>query len=135
MNNIYHYYFDKLNYKKKHSSNHMNKARYKDISINDIDTMIDLDEDAYNKKIDSICNIRLEETYKNELTKEKNKCLFNIIKTEDICCLCGTREDKHTNKNHAFFKASHEYRCMKCNKFFYQHDHYKNPCFTPYKRL
>jgi hypothetical protein len=54
----------------------------------------------------------------------------------DICCLCGKSESYHSNnKSHKFFKIMEEYRCTKCNKFFYQHDHSLIPCFSPIKRI
>ena len=62
----------------------------------------------------------------------------NIVETQkdtlpDKCCLCGNFKDNHNENNrHKFFKIKEEYRCKICNKFFYEHDHAKNPCFSPY---
>lgn len=53
----------------------------------------------------------------------------------EICCLCGFKYSEHSNKRHGFFKAIADYRCKNCSKFFYQHDHYNNPCFRPYKYI
>ena len=53
----------------------------------------------------------------------------------DICCICGVRKEKHAHINHGFFPCLEEYRCKRCSKFFYQHDHRKNPCFSPYKYI
>lgn len=54
----------------------------------------------------------------------------------DICCLCGKSKSYHSNnKPHKFFKIIEEYRCKKCNKFFYQHNHAIMPCFSPIKRI
>jgi hypothetical protein len=53
----------------------------------------------------------------------------------DYCCMCGLHKNNHSHEQHRFFPCLDEYRCKKCTKFFYQHDHRKKPCFTPYKYL
>ena len=53
----------------------------------------------------------------------------------DVCCMCGLHKDVHSHEQHRFFSCLEEYRCKKCSKFFYQHDHRKKPCFTPYKYI
>lgn len=48
------------------------------------------------------------------------------------CCFCGCKEECHREgKLHGFFPCFEVYRCQNCNKFFYQHDHSKKPCFKP----
>ena len=53
----------------------------------------------------------------------------------DICCLCGIYKSKHSKIHHRFCKIREEYRCKICNKFFYEHNHSKTPCFFPYKYI
>jgi hypothetical protein len=61
---------------------------------------------------------------------------FNyVFTTPDICCLCGLTKEEHYITRHHFFKAIPEYKCKNCDKYFYQHDHYNNPCFRPYKYI
>ena len=55
--------------------------------------------------------------------------------TNEYCCLCGVAVEKHKNKRHKFFPCMESYRCKKCFKFFYQHDHSCNPCFEPFKYI
>lgn len=56
-------------------------------------------------------------------------------RNNEICCLCGFKYSEHSKQRHGFFKAINDYRCKNCSKFFYQHDHYNNPCFRPYKYI
>jgi len=73
-------------------------------------------------------------THPNIITSFPSDC--GSLKYNDICCLCGKPESHHSNnKPHKFFKIIEEYRCKKCNKFFYQHNHSLTPCFTPIKRI
>lgn len=58
-----------------------------------------------------------------------------VFKEEPFCCLCGLRKSKHSYARHRFFEAKPEHKCIECNKWFYQHDHEKSPCFDPYVRL
>lgn len=86
-------------------------------------------ENERNKNIDffhSIQNEFMNETYTTEDLIERN---------EDICCICGTKKTLHYKKRHKFFKASQEYKCVNCGKYFFQHNMVKNPCFSPLKRL
>lgn len=59
---------------------------------------------------------------------------INKLKDTNYCCLCGIHQSCHTNK-HRFFKIEENYKCKKCHKFFFQHNHLFNPCFTPYEYL
>jgi hypothetical protein len=67
----------------------------------------------------------------NSIFNSINKNL--IISTDfndpnnDICSLCGFHLDFHHNKTHRYIRILEEYRCIKCNKFFFQHNHKK--CF------
>lgn len=53
----------------------------------------------------------------------------------NYCCLCGNHKNNHNDQLHKFFASYDAYRCKKCNKFFYQHNHCKNPCFNPHQRI
>lgn len=53
----------------------------------------------------------------------------------NYCCLCGNHKNDHNDQLHKFFASYDDYRCKKCNKFFYQHNHCKNPCFNPHQRI
>jgi len=57
------------------------------------------------------------------------------INKYNFCCLCGRDKYYHKNIPHHYYSAKDKYRCQKCNKFFYEHDHKKNPCFTPFEYL
>ena len=52
-----------------------------------------------------------------------------------FCCLCGKYDFEHKNERHHFFAAFEDHRCIKCNKWFFQHNHKKNPCWQPTKYL
>ena len=52
-----------------------------------------------------------------------------------FCCLCGKYDYEHKNERHSFFAAFEDHRCIKCNKWFFQHNHKKNPCWQPTKYL
>ena len=52
-----------------------------------------------------------------------------------FCSICGLLAKNHYNETHRFFRAFDLHRCIHCNKFFYQHDHSRNPCWKPYKYL
>ena len=51
------------------------------------------------------------------------------------CCICGLPRGSHTANTHKFFECSEKYKCKKCGKYFYQHNHCKNSCFDPHVRL
>jgi hypothetical protein len=52
---------------------------------------------------------------------------------EQQCILCGKTLNQHTGTKHVFIAERHEYRCRQCGKFFYQHNHLKNSCYSPHK--
>lgn len=52
---------------------------------------------------------------------------------EQQCVLCGKTLDGHKKNHHVFIATRDEYRCKICGMFFYEHDHSKNSCYTPYK--
>ena len=91
-------------------------------------------------------NIIIGSDYKNDCQPNKKKHINNYsvnlesididpkVRNVDICCLCGHRRNAHVQL-HKFFPCYQEYRCKKCGKFFFQHDHLKQPCFTPFKQL
>lgn len=93
------------------------------------------DECVYSKNENIIVAGNHNRNNDNETHMQQNGLnkLNNI--QENICCICGTTQSQHYTKRHAFFKASYEYRCKRCGKYFYEHDMAQNPCFTPIKRL
>lgn len=60
---------------------------------------------------------------------------INNQKNNDFCCICGCSYLNHIDKRHHFFKALPEHKCIKCNRYFFEHDHYKEICFKPLKYL
>ena len=69
-------------------------------------------------------------SHQSDDVKEKSK-----MSIHEFCCLCGVSVYKHRGKLHKFSPCIEEYRCKKCYKFFYQHDHLSNPCFQPFKYM
>ena len=53
--------------------------------------------------------------------------IFPVI--EKICHICGVEKEKHKSLSHKFIEATYSNKCIKCKKWFYQHNHLKNPCF------
>jgi hypothetical protein len=50
--------------------------------------------------------------------------------TNFICVLYGKCRNFH-NSNHKFIETKEDFRCKKCNKFFYQHFPHINSCYDP----
>lgn len=49
-----------------------------------------------------------------------------------LCYLCGLTRDEHNKyQRHKFMECTEQYRCTKCKKFFYEHKHNKNSCYSP----
>ena len=72
-------------------------------------------------------------SYDQYVVYDKNdNCCLNL--DELLCCLCGISKKFHSI-THRFVECLDEYKCIKCHKFFYQHDHLKNPCFCPKKYI
>ena len=67
---------------------------------------------------------------------EKNNCTAIVLykEGESFCCLCGLNASKHSYANHRFLEATPEYKCIACDKWFYQHEK-NSPCLDPYVRL
>lgn len=76
-------------------------------------------ENDTNFKVHSITNIKC-----------VNVCIKNI-NDYNFCCICGKSELEHKYLLHKYFKAFEDHKCIKCNKFFFQHDHKKKPCWKP----
>lgn len=133
MNNLYHYYYHKLIYKRRH------RCLYRIIN-NVLDTESDkLDDESilsesYMKRIDDLCNVKLECSYAVNNTRTHNLLTLLHLRSK-VCCLCGVEQNKHHHKPHKFVEKNPKYKCRKCKKYFYEHDHYNNPCFDPYVRL
>ena len=98
-----------------------------DISINFVETNNEnVIQDKNTSQDKNMCQ------YKN-MNQDKNiNCCSNVSK--QFCCLCGISKKYHS-KTHKFFECLDEYKCIKCSKFFFQHNHQKNPCFCPKKYI
>jgi len=111
--------------------------------INIIIPQVHVDEEGLNKllllhnknKMLEKSNTILDNPQNNSInTSLPDNCV--PLDDNDICCLCGKPESHHSdNKPHKFFRIIEEYRCTKCNKYFYQHNHVVMPCFSPIKRI
>lgn len=70
--------------------------------------------------------------------KYKEQPFMNLEDPKNnICCLCGFHLKKH-KRTHAFIKIKDIYRCLNCNKFFFQHSHSdtsKCKSFQPYQNI
>jgi hypothetical protein len=66
---------------------------------------------------------------------DNNIIIIQGLLNQDYCCICGYHKTRHDKKRHIFIKIEECYKCQTCGKFFFQHDHSKNPCFRPYKYI
>jgi hypothetical protein len=83
-----------------------------------------------------IKNIAIDNLIKDD--KNANDNVFNsVINIDDlyVCCLCGIEAHNHSSARHKFVKIRDEYKCVRCQKYFFQHDHIKKPCFRPKKYI
>ena len=80
------------------------------------------------------CDSRSMKTDSNPSISTVNRIRKKKIKYS-FCCLCGKYDYEHKNERHSFFAAYEDHRCIKCNKWFFQHNHKKNPCWQPTKYL
>lgn len=77
------------------------------------------------------------EYYNNVLTPIDDEVNIRVIEVlYDFCCLCGKKIFEHSKKRHKYIAAIDNYRCKKCNLFFFQHNHTSKSClFSPYKNV
>ena len=85
-----------------------------------------------NNANNSIGNTFLSSNDKKNSSYNRNDILFENI---DICCFCGKNYSEHKKFTHEFHPCKEKYKCKKCNKFFFQHNHSKTPCFQPYEYI
>lgn len=84
----------------------------------------------------SMCIIDVEKEKFLRLPNLTREDLNNVVSCFPLCCICGKLEEHHYKERHNFFPTKIEYRCKKCDLYFYQHKHNnKDCCFTPYKYL
>lgn len=103
--------------------------------ITDLLSQMSFDVD-YEKEIISENSVILSsQSIKSQQENQKQPQQQVVFKQEPFCCLCGLRLSKHGFARHRFFEAKPEHKCIACNKWFYEHDHKKSPCFDPYVRL
>ena len=95
-----------------------NELNKNDLSFNIYDDNIEMDDE------------QVPITYYYDLKKHQV-----ILNTKQICCLCGVEKVKHSRMRHKYFQIEESYRCKKCGLFFFQHNHCKNPCFSPFKYI
>ena len=68
---------------------------------------------------------------KEPLKNYSKESIFNYI-----CCLCGCNLKEHNKKTHHFIKLEEKYKCIKCNKYFFEHEHNNNDCyFKPHEYI
>lgn len=54
----------------------------------------------------------------------------------NICCYCGIKKKDHHTPLHRYIRVKHEYKCIKCGLFFFQHHTKDNKCtFLPYEYI
>jgi transcription elongation factor Elf1 len=74
------------------------------------------------------------EDIKYEIIMNEIQNNLSIYKTK--CCICGLSYEKHINSTHRYINIQKEYKCMNCNRYFYEHKHNKENCyFKPYKYI
>lgn len=63
---------------------------------------------------------------------EHNTSIPSVVLEEKKCYLCGLTKEEHSKCNgHKFIECNESYRCTKCGKYFYEHNHKKNSCYSP----
>lgn len=56
-------------------------------------------------------------------------CISVDVIDYSFCVLCGINENNHYAM-HKFIRSKEHHRCIKCEKFFFEHSHI-NSCYEP----
>ena len=128
----------------KYSSTGYNNIENNLFDIDSSDSDDEIDDSEYDGGLSELYNFIFDEKETSNNTKNtvvlssahiNNRNKNGAIKLSNRCCLCGCVNSNHTSQRHKFFPCLESYRCKKCYRFFYQHNHSNNPCFEPFKHI